>query len=39
MTAPQRIAMLAPFQVRSFRFLWPAELAISWALEMETIIR
>ena len=30
--------MLAPFQVRSFRFLWPAELATSWALEMETII-
>ncbi len=30
--------MLAPFQVRSFRFLWPAELASSWALEMETII-
>ncbi len=29
---------LAPFQVRSFRLLWPAELATSWALEMEALI-
>ena len=29
---------LAPFQVRSFRFQWPADLFTSWALEMETII-
>lgn len=29
---------LAPFRVRSFRFQWPADLATSWALEMETII-
>ena len=30
--------MLAPFKVRSFRFQWPADLAASWAFEMETII-
>ena len=29
---------LAPFAVRSFRFQWPADLATSWALEMENII-
>ena len=29
---------LAPFRVRSFRFQWPADLATSWAFEMETII-
>lgn len=29
---------LAPFQVRSFRFQWPADLATSWAIEMETLI-
>jgi len=27
-----------PFQVRSFRFQWPADLAASWAFEMETIL-
>jgi len=30
--------MLAPFAVKSFRFQWPADLATSWALEMENII-
>jgi predicted MFS family arabinose efflux permease len=30
--------VLAPFQVRSFRFQWPADLATSWAFEMETLI-
>ena len=30
--------MLAPFHVRSFRFQWPADLATSWAFEMETLI-
>ena len=30
--------MLAPFRVRSFRFQWPADLATSWAFEMETLI-
>ena len=28
----------APFQVRSFRFQWPADLATSWAFEMEALI-
>ena len=31
-------AALAPFQVRSFRFQWPADLLTSWAFEMETLI-
>ncbi len=29
---------LAPFGVRSFRFQWPADLATSWAFEMEMLI-
>src|SRR5262245_55402297 len=29
---------LAPFQGRSFRFHWPADLLTSWAFEMETLI-
>ena len=33
-----RLAMLAPFGTRSFRFQWPADLLTSWAFEMETII-
>jgi predicted MFS family arabinose efflux permease len=33
-----RVGALAPFQVRSFRFQWPADLATSWAFEMETLI-
>ena len=28
----------APFRVRSFRCQWPADLATSWAFEMETLI-
>jgi predicted MFS family arabinose efflux permease len=31
-------AALAPFRVRSFRFQWPADLATSWAFEMEALI-
>ena len=31
-------AALAPFRVRSFRFQWPADLATSWAFEMEILI-
>ena len=31
-------AVLAPFRIPSFRFQWPADLLISWALEMETLI-
>lgn len=30
--------MLAPFRIRSFRFQWPADLATSWAFEMENLI-
>jgi len=30
--------VLAPFQVRSFRFQWPADLLASWAFEMEGVI-
>jgi predicted MFS family arabinose efflux permease len=33
-----RGSSLAPFRVRSFRFQWPADLATSWAFEMETLI-
>ena len=33
-----RLAMLAPFATRSFRFQWPADLLTSWAFEMETLI-
>ena len=33
-----RAAALAPFEVRSFRFQWPADLATSWAFEMEALI-
>ena len=33
-----RETMLTPFRVRSFRFQWPADLATSWAFEMETLI-
>src|SRR5512134_1685089 len=30
--------MASPFSVRSFRFQWPADLAASWAFEMEALI-
>jgi Na+/melibiose symporter-like transporter len=33
-----RVHTLAPFRQRSFRFQWPADLAVSWAFEMETLI-
>ena len=33
-----RYSILSPFEIRSFRFQWPADLATSWAFEMETII-
>ena len=41
MTPPSqtaRASALAPFHVRSFRFQWPADLATSWAFEMEALI-
>ena len=33
-----RSEFLAPFQVRSFRFQWPADLLTSWGGEMENLI-
>src|ERR1051325_3962947 len=33
-----RFAMLAPFQVRSFRFHLTADLATSWGIEMENLV-
>jgi len=38
MSATPRVSALAPFHVRAFRFQWPADLATSWAFEMETLI-
>ena len=38
LSAIARVPVLAPFRVRSFRFQWPADLATSWAFEMETLI-
>lgn len=38
MSATSRVAALAPFRIRSFRYQWPADLATSWAFEMETLI-
>ena len=38
MNKTPRPPILAPFRVRSFRFQWPADLATSWATEMEVII-
>ena len=38
MSEPARIPALAPFQVRNYRFQWPADLATSWAFEMELVI-
>ena len=35
---PARASAFAPFAVRSFRYQWPADLAASWAFEMETLI-
>lgn len=38
MSTPRRPGALAPFTQRNFRFQWPADLATSWAFEMETLI-
>lgn len=40
LSAPAEPAMhwRDPFRVRSFRFQWPADLATSWAFEMEAIV-
>jgi hypothetical protein len=33
-----RSSTLAPFRIRAFRYQWPADLATSWAFEMESLI-
>ena len=38
MSFTARVPALAPFQVRSFRYQWPADLLASWAFEMEGVI-
>ena len=38
MSAGTKISTLAPFRMRYYRFQWPADLATSWAFEMETLI-
>lgn len=38
MSLTTRVPALAPFQVRSFRYQWPADLLASWAFEMEGVI-
>ena len=38
MLATARPSTFAPFRIRAFRFQWPADLATSWAFEMETLI-
>ncbi len=35
---PSSTSALAPFRIRSYRFQWPADLATSWAFEMEMLI-
>lgn len=36
--SPTRLRTLAPFGVRSYRYQWNADLATSWAFEMEIIM-
>ncbi len=38
MTVRTRSALLAPFEVRSFRYQWAADLMTSWGIEMEVLI-
>lgn len=33
-----RSVLLAPFEVRAFRFQWPADMLTSWGIEMEVLI-
>src|SRR4029079_8094283 len=37
-SARARASTFAPFQIPSFRFQWPADLATSFAFEMENLI-
>jgi MFS family permease len=36
--ALSKSALFAPFQVRSFRFQFPADLLVSWGIEMENLV-
>jgi predicted MFS family arabinose efflux permease len=38
LSEPARPSALAPFRIRNYRFLWPADLLTSWAFEMEALI-
>ena len=38
LSGPARPSALAPFQIRNYRFQWPADLLTSWGFEMETLI-
>ena len=38
MVAMRRSSLIAPFEVRSFRFQYPADLLTSWGSEMENVI-
>ncbi len=38
MSLTARVPALAPFQIRSFRYQWPADLLASWSFEMEGVI-
>jgi predicted MFS family arabinose efflux permease len=38
LNAPGKVALLAPFQVRGYRYQWSADLVTSWAFEMEVIL-
>lgn len=38
MSLTTRVPALAPFQIRSFRFQWPADLLTSWGIEMENLV-
>ncbi|MFZ5782396.1 MAG: MFS transporter [Pseudomonadota bacterium] len=38
MSVISRVPALAPFEVRSFRYQWPADLLTSWAFEMEAVV-
>ena len=38
MSLTARVPALAPFQIRSFRYQWPADLLTSWSFEMEGVI-
>jgi MFS family permease len=38
LSRPAQPSASAPFRIRNYRFQWPADLATSWAFEMETLV-